>query len=808
LSGAPLNMPYYPWMYSAPDGRVFSAGPDRQSYYLNPSGAGEWTRAAVSNGPYRDWGSSVTYAPGRVMIVGGGDPPTKITEIMDLNAGPAAPWQRTGDMKYARKQHNTVVLPDGRVLVVGGTSGAGFNDEAAAVLPAEVWDPATGGWTVWASMARKRLYHSSAVLLADGRVLAAGGGRCGGCTINNFDAEIFSPPYLFNTDGTPAARPAITAAPSAVDFGQSFSVETPDPNAIARVSLVRLPATTHSFNQNQAFDALAFTRTTGALSITAPATAGRVPPGHYMLFVINAAGVPSEAKIVQLRGTVAAHPAPPPPAAPSALRVTALDNAQARLLWSDNSTSETDFLVERCAGAGCTGFVEVGRTPGNVTTYRDGGLTGGATYTYRVRARNDAGASTATPPVDVTMPVTAPAGGVAVINRAASRCLDVTNNQAGSGVPLRLWGCNQSESQTWQVPAAGTAGEFRIYTDYCLDASSGSGSDGDDMIIWPCHGQLNQQWTHTALGELKGINGKCITVIGDPTVNGAGLELGPCTGTTSQKWDVGGAKTDQPPVAQFTTSCTGRQCAFNSTASTDDKGIASRSWNFGDGTGAGDAIEVFKSYPSLSVEKSYTVVLTVTDGAGQNAKATQVVTIPAQSTTNTPPVASFTASCSGLTCTFTDQSTDTDGTIASRAWNWGDGSSEKTAATTVTHSYASGGSRTVTLTVTDNAGATGSYAAAIAPVAPASPISLTATQSKIKALQRVVLRWSGATTTTVVVSRRGTASMTVTVPNNAARTDNSYTDDTGRKGGATYYYRVCESSSATAVCSPEVTVVF
>ena len=145
------------------------------------------------------------------------------------------------------------------------------------------------------------MYHSISLLLPDGRVLSAGGGRCGGCLINNLDAEIFDPPYLFDGAGNPVARPAITSAPSRIGYGAAFSIGTADPAAIARISLVRLSSVTHAFDQNQRFVPITtFSVQAGQLVATAPTSRNIAPPGHYMLFILNASGVPSEAKIVQL----------------------------------------------------------------------------------------------------------------------------------------------------------------------------------------------------------------------------------------------------------------------------------------------------------------------------------------------------------------------------------------------------------------------------------------------------------------------------------------------------------------------------
>jgi hypothetical protein len=111
------------------------------------------------------------------------------------------------------------------------------------------------------------------------------------------DAQIFSPPYLFRGD-----RPAIknNGVPDEVNYGATFEVETPDANDIKNVNLLRLSSVTHSFNQNQRFNSLKFSVAGEALKVTSPANANQAPPGHYMLFILNGAGVPSTAKIVRL----------------------------------------------------------------------------------------------------------------------------------------------------------------------------------------------------------------------------------------------------------------------------------------------------------------------------------------------------------------------------------------------------------------------------------------------------------------------------------------------------------------------------
>jgi len=187
----------------------------------------------------------------------------------------------------------------------GNSSGAPLVDLNAGVYPAELWRPASGRWTTLASMRVTRQYHSTALLLPDGRVLSAGGGICGTCDQVGYlanNAEIFSPPYLFKKDGSGslARRPKVASVPGKVAVGATFTVSTPDASQIRKVALVKLGAVTHSNNMEQQYVPLSFTVASGKLSVSGPANVNIAPPGYYMLFIVNSAGVPSVAPIVRL----------------------------------------------------------------------------------------------------------------------------------------------------------------------------------------------------------------------------------------------------------------------------------------------------------------------------------------------------------------------------------------------------------------------------------------------------------------------------------------------------------------------------
>lgn len=287
-------------MFLAPNGRVFLAGFPASSSYLDVSGTGAWTAVAPRRVADRRMGSAVMYAPGKILYAGGGDPPTPSAEVIDLNqAAPA--WRAVSAMHFARRQMNATLLADGQVLVTHGTSGPGFNDITKPVLEAELWNPASESWTMMARESVGRTYHSTALLLPDGRVLSSGSGEGGGVSFESSQrsAQIFSPPYLFAPDGTLAHRPPIGSAPARLGYGQKLAVESADAAAIHRGTLIRLSSVTHAFNQSQLVYPLTFTAT-GATSLQAagPPQASVAPPGPYMLFLINDTGVPSQARML------------------------------------------------------------------------------------------------------------------------------------------------------------------------------------------------------------------------------------------------------------------------------------------------------------------------------------------------------------------------------------------------------------------------------------------------------------------------------------------------------------------------------
>lgn len=328
LTGANRTQDFYPFMYVLPNGTLYEAGTGAATWYLNTSGTGSWTAGPINAFGTKNYSESgAMYAPGKIIRSGGGNPAMNRTAIIDMNA--ASPtWKETAGMAFPRRRHNMVILADGSVIAVGGTGQA--DDVAAAVLEAEIWDPATESWTTVAPMTEARMYHSTALLLPDGRVVAAGG-EAGG----ELHAQIYSPPYLFK-----GARPTIDSAPASAVYGSSFSIATPDAADIAAVSVIRPGAVTHAIDMNQRYVPLSFTPGDGSLTVEAPVASELAPPGYYLLVIENGSGVPSVARWIRLEA---------PPLQPGEITGTVTDAgtvspiAGATVSYSGGST-QTDSL--------------------------------------------------------------------------------------------------------------------------------------------------------------------------------------------------------------------------------------------------------------------------------------------------------------------------------------------------------------------------------------------------------------------------------------------------------------------------------
>ncbi|HZZ30144.1 MAG TPA: Calx-beta domain-containing protein [Pirellulales bacterium] len=289
LTTAEQSLPLYPRTFSAPNGDVFVAGSQQLSEYIDTTGTGALIPVANRIDPDRDYGSAVMYAPGKILYVGGGSPATNSAEIIDLNQ-PNPQWQEVSPMAFARRNCNATLLPDGEVLVTGGNTGSAQYD-GDPVTAAEIWNPATETFTTLSSESDVRWYHSTALLLPDGRILSGSGD-------NHLTEQVYSPSYLFE-----GPRPTITSAPQTVEYGDNFFVGTPDASSITKVEWIRMGTATHAENWDQYAVDASFATVAGGLNVAAPYTPNSSPPGYYMLFILKG-DVPSVAAIIRVGATL------------------------------------------------------------------------------------------------------------------------------------------------------------------------------------------------------------------------------------------------------------------------------------------------------------------------------------------------------------------------------------------------------------------------------------------------------------------------------------------------------------------------
>jgi PKD repeat protein len=719
LTSAGLSLPLYPRTFLAPDGRVFMAGENPGTRYMDPTGTGLWTTGPTRRYGARDYGAAAMYDDGKILYVGGGRT-TNTAEIIDLNSGAPA-WRWTGSMAYPRRHLNAIVLPTGEVLVTGGSSGVTFNDYKAPIRAAELWNPATGLWTTLASNTVNRVYHASSILLPDGRILHAGSGDAGPDQRN---AELFSPPYLFK-----GSRPTITAAPSLIGYGSPFNVTTPDAGNIAKVSLIRIGSTTHGFDMNQRFQRLSFTRNPGLLSISAPTSANRTPPGHYLLFILDGNGVPSLARIVKV-GSVSEPGSPPPLPPPSssiALSVTGSVDATKQymtLRWNGASGPTVDVYRDGR-------FLRNAPNTGSYTSAIS--FMGQAAYGYKVcqvgstKCSNGAAvqfSGRTAPPIPLN---------VAAWTDPTRKLMDLTwTGASGTTVDVYRNGLflkNTPNSGRYTTSYAGVSAATYTYkvcrkgTTTCSRVATVRFPAGAPMNVLPTaaftascptlscvftDGSTDRDGSVVQWGWSFG-DGSSSTLpqpthsygaAGTYTVTLAVKDNGGDSGTISKPVTVTAPPPpDQPPVAIFTSRCADLTCTFTD-GSTDDGSVTAWSWDFGDNSGS-SAIQN-PSY-AYAAGGSYEVTLTVTDNKGATGAIKHTVTVTALTPPNQPPVADFASSCADLTCTFTDGSTD-DGSVTAWSWDFGDNSGSS-AIQSPSYTYTAGGSHGVTLTVTDNKGA-------------------------------------------------------------------------------------------------------
>jgi len=494
LDAARLSVPQYPMMFLLPDGRLLQAG---STEFPTATRALEIAaqRWSVVDSRVLDGGSGVMYLPGKILKSGSasqdGQTPTaqsaNTTYVLDMTAASPA-WRTIVPMNFARTFHNLTSLADGTVLVTSGSQRKSETNLAPAVLEAELWSPDTETWTTLAPMQTPRIYHSTAILLPDGRVAVSGSGNIAGAT-DQKTLEIFSPPYLFK-----GARPVVTSAPTRIEYGSTFTIQTPDAANIRAVNLLRPGAATHNFDQDQRFVPLTFTRSSGSLQVQASSNPNVAPPGYYMLFLVSNAGVPSVARFVRF-------PAPyedsTPPSVPTDLSAAG-SIGRATLNWTA-ATDAGGILEYEIHRSTTPGFAPsaatlLGRT--SQTSYTDSGLSAG-TYHYVVVAVDSAGnrsaasaqvsltvqGDTLAPTVAVTAPLTgATIGGFVTMSATAADDVGVTGVQFRvDGVPVGAEDTSSPYGITWN--STSVANGSHTITAVARDASGNSATSAAITVL-------------------------------------------------------------------------------------------------------------------------------------------------------------------------------------------------------------------------------------------------------------------------------------------------------------------------------------
>jgi hypothetical protein len=440
----------YPRMHLMPSGLVFASSPLQNTYQWDPSSF-TWTFVNSTSQTYRDYGTSIllplqntTSERGKVLIVGGSTNDTtvatNICEIEDFNQGTstAPKLRQVASLNYARKFVLPIILPNGKVIIFGGSSQGTTNP----IYIPEMFDPENegAGWVTLPAATVPRVYHGVALLLADGSIWTASStvGQCN----PEMRTEIFKPSYFS------ATRPAISGTPTVGDYGQSITIPTPNPTSISRVSLTNLSATTHHYEANVRLIWLQITGTSSSsITVSAPLNAKLAPPGYYMIHVLDSSLVPSAAQIIKIPG---AGITSSPPAQVQGLSASTVSSTQINLSWTANLPADNiaHYNIYRSTTSGFTpGAGNLINSTVTATSFQDSGLIANTTYYYKVSGTNSAGegpasaqasatTQTATNP-DTTSPtvnITSPANGASVRHGNILVRGTAADNVGGSGV--------------------------------------------------------------------------------------------------------------------------------------------------------------------------------------------------------------------------------------------------------------------------------------------------------------------------------------------------------------------------------------
>ena len=422
---------YYPKLWVIPDGRVFGMQNQRM-YYMTTNGQGTLTTAGTL--PLTSRGNSSTavmYSPGKIMQISGeASSSTNGVLLVDVTGSTPSVRETTKTTQEGRLWANTVVLPNGKVMVIGGS--AVLNAGQGASYRPEIWDPATEQWSLMSQSQRMRLYHSTAILLKDGRILVSGGGAPG--PEDNKNSEIFTPPYLFDASGL-ASRPTISSAPEEAPYGANISVSHPSGDTISRVTLIKTGAVTHAFNMEQRFIEADFTDTSSGVRVQIPDSANIATPGHYLMFLINDEGVPSTGHIIRISESAVYTESPYPVAIVDNVSATANTSKSINVLANDTGTGLTisDFNQYSQNGGTVT-------QSGNALIYKSSATFNGEDSFWYVITDDTGRTNSAKVTVNVSGGVNNPyptgTPDTATANSGSTITIDVLANDIGNGLVL------------------------------------------------------------------------------------------------------------------------------------------------------------------------------------------------------------------------------------------------------------------------------------------------------------------------------------------------------------------------------------
>jgi YVTN family beta-propeller protein len=445
----------YPRNFIAPSGRVFGYDSAGRMYYIDTTGTGAVTTVGQFGTAFRGNDSSAAmFAPGRILQYGGNSNQSIVIDINGAGATPTPTVTSSGPMLRQRRLSVATILPDGRVLATGGSRV--WNAMTDVSYEAEIWNPATGQWTLGAVAQRERLYHGNALLLPDASVLVFGGGApAPSGRPNNLNAEIYYPPYLFTSGGVEAPRPVIDTAPTVVDTGRTVQVAVTSARPISRVTFIKTGSATHGWNMEQRFVDLPFSGSGGTLAVQIPARASDVPPGMWMLFVLDDAGVPSVARMVRVNVAGALNVSVAPVltspgnqsstwGSPVSLQLAASDPNNDPLTYSASGLPP-GLSINPATGA-IAGVPNVSGTYTVVLAASDGYNSASATITWTV-----AGAAPLVldaPPA----PVPSQVGSAASFSATATGVNVRYRWDFGDGSPLSAWSSSGSVTHTYANP--------------------------------------------------------------------------------------------------------------------------------------------------------------------------------------------------------------------------------------------------------------------------------------------------------------------------------------------------------------------